>query len=130
MLTGTLAEIQGPRALPRDVGARLLRFRGAMTRELNRYHPRGKEIITAFTEGINAYIERTRSEPALLPFEFSALQITPGHWTPEVVVSRHNGLFRNVTHEVSYARLIHLLGEDRARELLNSSPGAAAAGRG
>ena len=28
--TGTLAEIQGPRALPRDIGARLLRFRGDM----------------------------------------------------------------------------------------------------
>src|SRR5262249_50795345 len=28
--TGTLAEIQGPKALPRDLGARLLRFRGDM----------------------------------------------------------------------------------------------------
>src|SRR5690349_6822979 len=39
--TGTLAEILGPRALPSDVGARLLRFRGDMTRELSHYHPRG-----------------------------------------------------------------------------------------
>src|SRR5262249_4559416 len=32
--TGTMAEIQGPRALPRDLGARLLKFRGDMAREL------------------------------------------------------------------------------------------------
>jgi penicillin amidase len=29
--TGTLAEIQGPKALPRDLGACLLQFRGDMT---------------------------------------------------------------------------------------------------
>ena len=48
---------------------------------------------------------------------------SPGRWTPEVVVSRHNGLFRNVTQEVQYARLVQLLGEDQARELLNLHPG-------
>ena len=42
LATGTLAEIQGPRAFNRDLGARLLRFRGDMSRELNRYHPRGE----------------------------------------------------------------------------------------
>src|SRR5262249_53924162 len=49
--------------------------------------------------------------------------LRPGRWTPEVVVSRHNGLFRNVTQEVKDARLVHILGSDRARELLNRHPG-------
>src|SRR6187551_1507197 len=65
--TGTMAEIQGPRSLPRDIGSRLLRYRGDMTRELNRYHPRGVAIVHAFVEGINAYIERTEREPKWLP---------------------------------------------------------------
>ena len=121
--TGTLAEIQGPRALLPDVGARLLRFRGDMKRELNHYHPRGYEIVTAFVAGINAYIELTEREPARLPLEFRILGIKPGKWTPEVVVSRHNGLFRNVTQEVQYAQLVHLVGSDRAREFLNLHPG-------
>jgi penicillin amidase len=121
--TGTLAEIQGPRALPRDVGARLLRFRGDMREELSRYHPRGWDIINAFVAGINAHVERAGGKPELLPLEFHVLGITPGRWTPEVVVSRHNGLFRNVTQEVQYAQLVHLLGEDQARELLNLHPG-------
>ena len=94
--TGTLAEIQGPRALAGDVGARLLRFRGDMAGELDHYHPRGAAIVGAFVGGINAYIEQTEREPARLPVEFRVLGIKPGRWTPEVVVSRHNGLYRNV----------------------------------
>src|SRR6202161_4552029 len=46
--TGTLAEIQGAGALPHDVGARLLRYRGDMGDELSRYHPRGVSIVEAF----------------------------------------------------------------------------------
>ena len=121
--TGTLAEIQGPRAIRPDIGARLLRFRGDMRRELSHYHPRGYEIVTAFVDGVNAYIELTEREPARLPLEFRILGIKPGRWSPEVVVSRHNGLFRNATHEVQNAQLVHLLGSLRARELLNLHPG-------
>jgi penicillin amidase len=121
--TGTFAEVLGPRALPRDVGARLLRFRGDMTRELGHYHPRGGEIIPAFVEGVNAWVARTEREPGLLPIEFELLGIKPGPWSPEVVVSRHNGLFRNVTSEVQYAQLVRMLGVDRTEALLNLHPG-------
>ncbi len=121
--TGTMAEIQGPGALAADIGSRLLRFRGDMEAELDHYHPRGAEIVGAFVRGINAYIERTEREPARLPVEFRILGIKPGRWTPEVVVSRHNGLYRNVPQEVEYAQLVHLMGPARARELLNLHPG-------
>jgi penicillin G amidase len=121
--TGTLAEILGPRALLPDVGARLLRFRGDMKTELSHYHPRGNEIVTDFVTGINAYIELTEREPKRLPLEFRLLGLKPGKWTPEVVVSRHNGLFRNATQEVQYARLVNLVGSNRTREFLNLHPG-------
>src|SRR4051794_6058767 len=86
--TGTLAEIQGPRAMTQDFGARLFRFRGDMARELGKYHPRGESIVTAFVEGINAYINLTEQEPGRLPIEFRVLGVRPGRWTAEVVVSR------------------------------------------
>jgi len=121
--TGTLAEIQGARSLAADRGARLLRFRGDMADELSRYHPRGAAIVEAFVRGINAYVAATERDPALLPVEFRALGIKPGRWTAEVVVSRHNGLFRNASQEIQAARLVHLLGEDAARCLLNLHPG-------
>jgi penicillin amidase len=121
--TGTMAEIQGKSALERDVGTRLLKFRGDMDRELGWYHPRGAAIVGAFVAGINAYIDRTEQEPGRLPIEFKLLGIKPGHWTPEVVVSRHNGLFRNVTTDVQLAQLVRILGSERAREVLNLHPG-------
>ena len=121
--TGTLAEVQGPRALLHDVGSRRLRYRGDMADELGRYHPRGRLIVESFVRGINAYVEATERDPKLLPVEFAALGIKPGRWTPEVVVSRHNGLFRNATQEVQAAQLVQILGEDRARELLHLHPG-------
>lgn len=121
--SGTLAEIQGARALPHDIGARLLRFRGDMGDELSRYHPRGKAIVETFVKGINAYVEATERDTSRLPVEFRALGIKPGRWTPEIVVSRHNGLFRNVIQEVQAAQLVQILGAEKARELLNLHPG-------
>lgn len=121
--TGTMAEILGPRMVPRDTGARLLRFRGDMGEEMAHYHPRGREIISAFVQGINAYIGEVRRNPGKLPPEFHYLNIEPGLWIPEVVVSRHNGLFRNLTRELSYARALEILGPDELRGLGNFEPG-------
>jgi penicillin amidase len=121
--TGTMAEIQGLRALPADIGSRLLRFRGDLRSELNHYHPRGAEIIEAFVQGINAFIELTEREPRYLPIEFRILGINPHRWTPEIVVSRHNGLYGNVKQEVMNAQLVRMLGGEQAREILNLHPG-------
>lgn len=121
--TGTMAEIQGARALVADIGSRLLAYRGDLKTELGCYHPRGAEIIGAFVRGVNAYIELTEKDPARLPIEFRVLGIRPGRWTPEIVVSRHNGLYRNITQELDVARLVQALGPARARELLNLHPG-------
>src|SRR3984893_14568298 len=52
---GRLAEILGPTLLFRDVNARLLRYRGSMDAEWTSYSPDAREILTAFTDGINAF---------------------------------------------------------------------------
>ncbi|MGD9346934.1 MAG: penicillin acylase family protein, partial [Candidatus Aminicenantes bacterium] len=90
--------------------------------EMNHYHPDGEEIITSFVRGINAYIDHTQENPSLLPVEFNLLGIKPGHWTPEVVVSRHNGLFRNVRHEVALAQAVNAIGSQQVRNLLDLQP--------
>ena len=115
--TGTVAEILGARELERDTGARLFRFRGDLTTEMRHYHERGDTIIPAFVDGVNAYIDRTARDPDLLPLEFELLGITPGRWTPEVVVSRHQGLVSNVTQELDNARAVAALGADAVKEL-------------
>jgi len=113
--TGTVAEILGRRELARDIGTRLHMFRGDLTAELNWYHPRGAQIITAFVDGINAYIDDAGQRPEQLPIEFRMLGIRPGRWTPAVVISRHNGLLSNVTQELSTARAVAAVGADAVK---------------
>ncbi len=120
--TGTLAEILGEKALSRDIGARLLTARVDMKKEMNHYHPQGQEIITSFVRGINAYIDFIKQNPDLLPLEFRLLDIKPEHWTPEVVVSRHNGLFRNCGSEISMSRTVRILGAEKTENLMDFNP--------
>ncbi len=115
--TGTVAEMLGRRELQRDISARLFRFRGDMTQEMQHYHPNGEAIITAFVKGVNAAIAQANAHPETLPLEFKLLKIQPQYWTPEVVISRHQGLLGNVTDELRIARLVALLGEQKARDL-------------
>jgi penicillin G amidase len=120
--TGTMAEILGERELKRDQGARLFKFRGDMTKELQHYHPRGETIVKAFVSGINAAIEQANKNPETLPIEFKLLKIKPKNWTPEVVISRHQGLLSNVTDELKTARMVALLGENKVKEISHFHP--------
>ena len=115
--TGTVAELLGPSEVKRDIGAKLFKFRGDMEREMAHYHPRGKAIIAAYVQGINARVAELLADPANLPFEFKTLNTLPGYWTSEVVVSRHQGLVANVIDELNFGREVHLIGEDKTREL-------------
>lgn len=121
--SGTMAEILGERELKRDIGARLFKFRGNLRTELNHYHPRGEAIITSFTEGINAFIAETEKNPDLLPPEFKLLGITPGYWTPDLVISRHQGLLGNVTDELTIARAVALLSVEKVKDIRVFEPG-------
>jgi penicillin amidase len=121
--TGTVAEILGPREVTRDRGARLHQFRGDLTDELNRYHPRGATIIEAYVKGVNAYIAETERDAALLPIEFRMLGIKPGRWTPAVVISRHQALASNVSEEVRLLRAIRASDIETVKELLTFQGG-------
>ena len=110
--TGTTAEVFGPRELKRDIGARLFRFRGDMDRELNHYHPRGKQIIESFVAGINAYIDWINARPQELPLEFKLTKLQPQHWTPADVISRHQGLLGNIGSELETGRAVAIAGPE------------------
>ncbi|MBO0948348.1 penicillin acylase family protein [Fibrella forsythiae] len=116
--TGTVAELLGPRELKRDIGTRLFKFRPQnLNAELNVYHPHGSLIVRAFVAGINAYITEINQTPDKLPFEFKTLNTKPGLWTPEIVISRHQGLLSNIRDELNNGRLVHLIGADSLRAL-------------
>ena len=85
---GKLAEILGPKAVPRDRFARLLRYRGDMRKEFESYAPDAREIIEAFARGVNFFIESSRDN---LPIEFQLAGIKPQPWTPEACLTRMAG---------------------------------------
>ena len=121
--TGTVAEILGPRELQRDIGTRLFKFRRDLDQELGHYHEDGVEIINAYVDGINAYIAQTERDPSLLTIEFDLLGITPGRWTPAVVISRHQGLLGNIGAELTAGRRVAQLGASTLAALSSYGPG-------
>ncbi|MFL2991153.1 MAG: penicillin acylase family protein [Cytophagales bacterium] len=116
--TGTVSEIFGEQELKRDIGTRLFMFRGDIRDELNHYHDDGYEIITSYTEGVNAYINEVLKDPQNLPIEFKLLDIKPQPWGPEVVISRHQGLLGNIGQELDIGRAVSRVGEEKVKELL------------
>ena len=68
-------------------------------------------------EGVNAYINEVNQAPNNLPIEFKLLNITPKAWTPEVVISRHQGLLGNITQELNLARAVAKVGEKKVKEI-------------
>ncbi|MCC6590720.1 MAG: penicillin acylase family protein [Bryobacterales bacterium] len=119
--TGKLAEVLGPEALNRDRIARLVRFRGDWNAEWQSYSPDAKEIATAFTSGINAYI---KSLDGKRPLEFRIAGFDPGLWAPEDVTARIAGLLmiRNIAREVQRAQDIERFGLDTVQKFLPPDP--------
>ena len=121
MGSGKLSEVLGPSALGRDTLARAVNFHGDWNAEWAAYGPDAKAIVTAFTDGINAYI---RGLGGKLPTEFELAGYAPGLWTPEDCVSRVAGLTMtgNLMREVSHALEIKSLGLERAVQFMRLEP--------
>jgi penicillin G amidase len=122
---GRLAEVLGPSALPRDIAARLLRYRGSMEAEYQSYAPDTREILVAFTDGINAYIRRRLSPNGLgLPIEFQVAGFRPEYWKPEDCLTRMATLSvtGNAPEELEFAQLVSLLGTKKATALEGFDP--------
>jgi penicillin amidase len=116
---GRLAEVMGPAALTRDRHARLLKYRGPVDdEELTTYHPDARRIMTAFVNGVNAYI---RDHADRLPVEFVLTGIQPAPWSIETLILRQNS-FGDATSELQLARSVAELGAARANKQRNPDP--------
>ena len=121
--TGKLAEVLGPSAIPRDRLARSVAFHGDWNVEWASYGPDTRDIVTAFTDGINAYI---KSLGGARPLEFRMAGYDPGLWAPEDCLSRVAGLLmtRNLVSEVKRAGQVHRLGIPSVEKLFSLDPPA------
>ena len=113
--------------MKRDTSARLLRYRGDMDAEYKSYSPDTKEILEAFTTGINAYIEEIQKPGGIgLPLEFQLAGFKPDPWKPEDCLNRLaaysvNGQRRERT---SQRPTFALLGPEKAAAFLELDPPA------
>jgi penicillin G amidase len=121
---GKLAEQFGPRFAEQDRAARLFLYRGNMQREFESYHPEARQILTAFANGINAYVDTALANPELLPLEFQLTGTKPGHWRAESSLIRIYGLTRNIGEEITNAGRVHALGTEKVEDLSPYEPPA------
>jgi penicillin amidase len=125
---GRLAEILGPDFVARDVNARLLRYRGDMKVEYESYSPDTLAILTAFTDGINAYIASlTNPAGTGLPVEFQLAGFSPDPWHPEDCLNRMAAfsMTGNAFSELEHAQAVFLIGADKASSLFEFDPAVA-----
>lgn len=121
---GRLAKVLGPAYANRDRLARLFRYRGDMSAEWNSYAPDTRSLVTAFVDGVNAYIAEVRADTSKLPIEFSLLGFLPEQWAPTVPLTRVTSLsgVSNGASELLRARLVALVGAKRANTLRETHP--------
>ncbi len=118
--TGKLAEVLGPQAIGRDRLARAVRFHGDWSTEWRSYGPETKRIATAFTSGINAYINSLGHRTK----EFEIAGYDPGLWVTEDCLARVAGLLmtRNLVNEVRRAQDVGRFGLPTVQKFLPPDP--------
>ncbi|HEX2541408.1 MAG TPA: penicillin acylase family protein [Caldimonas sp.] len=119
---GKMAEQFGPRFVAADTAARKFLFRGDLEAEYASYHPDAKEILTAFADGVNAYVDQVKADPTQLPIEFQLTGTEPGRWSPTSSLIRIYGITRNVGDEVTVARRIAGLGLPTTEQWTSRTP--------
>jgi len=114
---GLLAADFGPGYLAQDHASRLFLYRGDMAAEWAAYAEDAEAICTAFTAGINAYVDEIAAGRIPLPVEFERMNTRPAHWTAaDVVRIRSHCLTRNALSEVIRANVL-AKGGDQAGKL-------------
>ncbi|HYG42612.1 MAG TPA: penicillin acylase family protein [Bordetella sp.] len=114
---GKMAEQFGQRFVEQDRAARLFLYRGDLQAEFASYHPEGQAILTAFAQGINAYVDWVKAHPEQMPPEFKLTGTEPGYWSPQTSLIRIYGLTRNAASEVKLSQQIAALGLNAVQDL-------------
>ncbi|MFW6174816.1 MAG: penicillin acylase family protein [Chloroflexota bacterium] len=118
---GRWAEWAGPRALREDRLMRRLSLERAAKADLNITRPDAKAMVEAYTSGVNAFIDATKT----LPVEYTLLEEEPEPWEPwhcYAVYKLRNILMGTFDMKIWRARLANALGPERAATLFKGYP--------
>ncbi|WP_100012443.1 penicillin acylase family protein [Lentibacillus sediminis] len=79
--SGTLSEVVGEGMVEQDKYFRSLGLRRAAEESYDTYSEESKDVLQAFADGVNTYIQEAK-ETDSLPVEFTLMGTEPADWTP------------------------------------------------
>ena len=118
---GRWAEFAGPGALQEDRMMRRFRIERAARRDMEVTSPAARDMLAAYSDGVNAFLASTRT----LPAEYSLLQASPEPWEPWhclAVYKVRNMLMGTFEMKLWRLRLALGLGAERAAALFDGYP--------
>jgi len=104
LAAGELSELFGPAALGVDRSHRLHRFRATATARVDTLPPQDRELLRAYTQGVNAGLAALR----VRPFEYLVLGVDPTPWHAADTLL------------VNYAMYFDLNDDDASRDATNA----------
>lgn len=118
---GRWSEFAGPAGLPEDRLLRTFRLERAARADYQVTGPSARAMLTAYTDGINAFLQTTRT----LPIEYTVVQATPEPWEPWhclAVYKVRNMLMGTYEMKLWRVRLALGLGPEKAAGLFRGYP--------
>ncbi|NQW30365.1 MAG: penicillin acylase family protein [Ignavibacteria bacterium] len=123
---GTLAEVLGEQLVEPDRFMRSIGIAEIVQEQMHSISPTTKKLLTAYSAGVNAYIKSAKGD---YPFEFDALDYSPGEWLPEdcLVVGRAMAFELSLAfwNDIAYAQIAAQRGSSSMSMYIpqgNSSP--------
>ncbi len=120
---GRLSEILGPSTIKFDKMLKTVGFKRIAQQLEQHLKPKSKEILRAYSDGINAFI---RAHKGKYPIEFDMLKYEPEEWTPvhSLMISRLMAWELNISWhvDVTLGELVAKLGQKKASEVFPIYP--------
>lgn len=120
---GRLSEILGVSTIKFDKMLKTVGFKNIAEKLENRLSPKSKEILRAYSDGINEYI---RTHKGKYPIEFDMLNYEPEEWKPihSLMIARLMAWELNISWHVDIVlgELVATLGIEKAKEVFPAYP--------
>lgn len=113
---GRLAEVFGPDFYEADRASRLFLYRGSLEEEWEKYGSSARDVVSAYTSGINDFIRWCTENPQHLPRQYHEWGFSPEQWdASDLIRIRTHGWYAGAKSQVARARLLCRSGLDAVR---------------